>query len=144
MPHQSNSSNKLQTGQVILPSSPVPAPARGKDSSHHAAEFIFNPGPCDNRKRGRMTNLITGTSTEDSWLHITQVGAASLLLSTQTQDLTCLLWAGCNPPAPFKSCHTLVTLVPPAQLPDPLPSQSHVCECWASFGASWRSQNILL
>lgn len=75
----------LQTGQVIFPSSPVPAPARGKDSSHHAPEFIFNPGPCGNRKRGRMKNLITGTSTEVSWLHITQVGAASPLLSTQTQ-----------------------------------------------------------
>lgn len=76
---------KLQTGQVILPSPPVPAPARGKDSSHHAPEFIFNPGPSDNRKRGRMKNLITGTSTEVTWLPTPRVGAASLLLRAQIQ-----------------------------------------------------------
>lgn len=76
---------KLQTGQGILPSPPVPAPARGKDSSHHAPEFIFNPGPSDNRNRGRMKNLITGTSREVTWLPTTQVGAASLLLSAQIQ-----------------------------------------------------------
>lgn len=74
---------KLQTGHVILPSPPVPAPARGKDSSHHAQEFIFNPGPSDNRKRGRMKNLITGTSAEVTWLPTTRVGAASLLLRAQ-------------------------------------------------------------
>ena len=45
----------LQTGQVIIPSSPVPAPARGSQHpSRHGSEFIFNPSPSDNRKRGRM------------------------------------------------------------------------------------------
>lgn len=85
--------------------------------SHHASESLFNPGPSDNRKRGRMKNLIfrnihrgcltSGYSSGNSVLSAQHPGSS--------RNLTCLLLAICKPPAPLRS------------------SLSHLLRCWIPF-----------
>lgn len=80
-----------------------------------------------------MKNLITGTSTEVTWPQTAQVGAMSFLLGIQVQAeispaIGNLQTSSSFEKQPYKAVLSAVPLVPPAQMLDPLPFQSHVHE----------------